>query len=80
MTTIQLKNDFHKLIDTIDDRSILITFYDILSKAKRSKEGKLWNKLSLSEQKELLEIEKESFTAKNLVSQAKMKEKYAKWL
>ena len=80
MTTIELKSNFHNLIDNIDDESILSKFYDILSRANKNKEGLLWNKLSLSEQEELALIEKESSDISTLISNEDMLEKLKKWL
>jgi len=39
MTKIELKSNFHNLIDTINDESILKKFYELMSRAKDNKEG-----------------------------------------
>lgn len=59
MTTSELIN-FHNLIDDIEDESILYKFYDIISQAKDTKEGMLWNRLTKEEREELILIEKEA--------------------
>ena len=80
MTTIELKSNFHNLIDNINDESILSKFYDLLSRAKDTKEGFLWNKLSQKEQDELIQIERESSNPANLISNPEMQQKHKKWL
>jgi hypothetical protein len=80
MTTIELKSNFHKLIDEINNDSILNKFYEILSSARDKKEGVLWNNLSDSEQNELLETEKDSHNENNLISHNDMILKNKKWL
>jgi hypothetical protein len=80
MTTIELKSNFHKLIDNINNDNILSKFYDILSRVKESKEGSLWNRLSPDEQEELIIIEKESHNPDNLIPHSEMIKKHKKWL
>jgi len=80
MTTIELKSNFHNLIETINDESILSKFYDLLSRAKDKKEGLLWDRLSQAERDELTIIEKESFNSANLISNSEMQQKHKKWL
>jgi hypothetical protein len=80
MTTIELKSNFHKLIDKIDNDNLLLKFYDILSRVKETKEGTLWSRLSSLEQDELIIIEKESHNPQNLISHSEMIKKHKKWL
>jgi uncharacterized protein with von Willebrand factor type A (vWA) domain len=80
MTTIELKSNFHNLIDNINDENILSKFYDLLSRAKETKEGLLWNRLSQKEKDELMLIEKESLNSENLISKIDMQQKHKKWL
>ena len=39
MTKIELKSNFHKLIDNINNDNFLFKFYEILEKVKESKDG-----------------------------------------
>jgi hypothetical protein len=80
MTTIDLKINLHKLIDNINNDSVLSKFYEILAKVKDSKDGALWNKLSFEEQQELENIEKDSHDFNNLISHEDMTKKHKKWL
>nr|WP_321450756.1 hypothetical protein [uncultured Carboxylicivirga sp.] len=80
MNTIDIKNNIHRLIDQINDDKILSRFYEILEKASSKKEGALWSNLTLSEQEELLRIDKETDDESNLISFSEMKSKHKKWL
>jgi len=76
MNTIELKQSFHDLIDSIDNENLLINFYDLIKKRSSAKEGQLWNKLTDQEQKELLLSLEESENPKNLIDHEKMKMKH----
>ena len=60
MNTVEIKNNFHKLIDRIDNNNILSKFYSILEQASTVKDGQLWNRLSEEEKQELLRIDNET--------------------
>lgn len=80
MTTLELKSNFHKLIDSFGNEGILTKFYEIMSNAKVMKEQTLWSKLSNEEQEELIDIIAESKEETNLIDNSKMKAKHSKWL
>ena len=80
MNTIELKKNFHLLIDSIDNENLLINFYDILKKKSMAVEGKLWESLTIEDQHELLLALEESDNPENLISQTEMKKKHQKWL
>jgi hypothetical protein len=79
MNTIELKRNFHQLIDKIDNESLLKDFYELL-KHRSANEGELWNNLSNSEKEELLLTLEESKNPYNLKSHDEMKKKHKKWL
>ena len=79
MNTIALKKNFHLLIDSIENENLLISFYELMKKRSSSKEGQLWNKLTLKEQDELLLSLKESENSDNLISHDVMVKKHKKW-
>ncbi len=79
MNTIELRNSFHKLIDKIDNDSILTKFYILLERASVNKESQLWERLSEDEKQELLQIDSEIEDKKNLIPHAKIQEKHKKW-
>lgn len=80
METTQLKNNFHQLIDSIDNERILAKFFELMSKSKDAVEGQLWSRLSEEEQAELLLSDLESKDSVNLVSHQIMQKKHSKWL
>jgi hypothetical protein len=80
MTSLELKSNFHKLIDEITNDEVLHQFYEILSSAKDRVDGMLWHKLTSDEKQEILLSEKESHDADHLISNADMIKKNQKWL
>lgn len=80
MSTLEIKKSFHNLIDTIDNENILLFFYDMMKRKSSSKDGQIWNKLSVEQKEELLLSVKESENSDNLISHEEMKNKHNKWL
>ncbi len=80
MSTIELKTNFHKLIDTFNNESVLYKFYELLLKAKEAKNNQLWSRLTKEEQEELILIEKESHNDENLIKHSEVSKKHKKWL
>jgi len=80
MNTIELKKNFHHLIDSIDNENLLINFFDLIKRRYSTKEGQLWNRLTKQEQEELLLAVEESENSENLISHEEMNEKHKKWL
>jgi hypothetical protein len=80
MTAIELKNNFHHLIDSIDNESVLQQFYELMLQKRTLKDGKLWNKLSKAETEELLMANEESENPDNLIPHEDIKKKYTEWL
>lgn len=80
MSTVEMKNDFHKLIDRIDNDKVLMRFYDILKKASTIKDGNLWDRLSSQEKQELLQIDSDTDSEDNLIPIQTIKDKHKKWL
>ncbi|MEO8448013.1 MAG: hypothetical protein ABI528_10980 [bacterium] len=77
MSTLELKNNFHKLIDTVNDKELLKYFYDaFLFSSKKN----FLKDLSAEETKDLLDSYKESEDENNLLEHGYVKEKYKKWL
>ena len=80
MNTIELKKNFHHLIDSIENEKLLINFYDLIKKRSSAKEGQLWNRLTNHEQEELLISLEESKNPENLISLEEMMKKHKRWL
>ena len=80
MTTIEIRKNFHSLIDSIDNENILLFFYDLMKRKSTSKEGQIWNRLSNDQKLELLLSAQESENPDNLISHEDLKNKHKKWL
>ena len=80
MNALEIKRDFHNLIDSIDNEKLLSNFYDLIKNRISNKEGQLWKRLSKEEQKELLIAFEESQEPENLISHDEMKKKHKEWL
>ena len=46
MTTLELKYNSHKLIDSIDNESLLEKIYKLMLRKRTSNDGYLWAKLT----------------------------------
>ncbi len=80
MNAVELKNNFHNLIDNFNNESALLKFYSLMKKVKESGQGRLWNSLSPAEQEELLQADIESLNDEQLISGAELRKKHDKWL
>ena len=80
MDTVELKQSFHNLIDSIDNENLLKNFYELFKKRISTKDGILWGRLTRKEQDELILALEESENPENLISQEEMKKKHKKWL
>ncbi len=75
-----IRENFHHLIDEIDNDELLMKFYDLMLKSKVQKEGELWARLTADQKSELLQSEEESRNPKNLIDFNSQKAKHQKWL
>ncbi|HAQ20798.1 MAG TPA: hypothetical protein DCR40_16430 [Prolixibacteraceae bacterium] len=80
MNALEIKINFHQLIDQINNDQLLIKLYRIMEQASSTPDGQLWNRLSESEQIELLRIEGEVQSDQNLIPNQQMQTKHQKWL
>ena len=80
MDALELKNNFHHLIDEIENERFLWKFYNIMKRRLKTDDGELWATLSKEEQEELLLAEQESKDSDNLLSFDDVKKKHEKWL
>ncbi len=72
MTTIELKNNLHQIIDSINNDLLLSKFYLVIMNMKNVSDGDLWNSLSKEQQEELIISDVESEDEKNLVLHSKI--------
>ena len=80
MTTIEIKKNFHTLIDSIDNENTLLFFYELMKRRSTSKEGQIWNRLSNDQKQGLFLSVRESENPENLISLDDLKDKHKKWL
>jgi len=80
MNTLELRRNFHLLIDSIDNENILFKFYELILNKKNEKENVLWNNLTNEQRRELNLAFEESEESKNLISNDELKKKHKKWL
>lgn len=80
MNTIELKKNFHSLIDSIENENLLMSFYDIIKSKSKTKDGQLWGRLGKKEQEELLIAFEESEDPNNLIDGDVVRKKHGKWL
>lgn len=78
--SMRTRDDFHKLIDGIEDEQVLKSYYMLIQRLNYNQTGELWNKLSVEEKAELLLSYEESFDHKNLLTHNQVQEQHEKWL
>ncbi len=77
---MRTKEDFHRLIDKIEDEEVLKGYFKLIQRLNNNQTGELWNTLSAEEKEELLLSYHESFDSNNLVSHDDVKKQHTKWL
>ncbi|HEY2583563.1 MAG TPA: hypothetical protein VGI43_17255 [Mucilaginibacter sp.] len=77
---MNIKDDFHQLIDNIEDEQLLQHFYQLIQKISDGQNGHLWNNLTEDKKNELLLAYEESFDADNLLSHDQVKRQHERWL
>ena len=74
------KEDFHKLIDSIENEQVLKSYYQLIQKLNSIETGMLWESLDESEKKELVISVEESKETTNWISHTEVKSQHSKWL
>lgn len=77
---MKIKDDFHHLIDSIEDEQLLQRYYQLIQKINDDHNGHLWNTLNEVEKEELLVAYEESFDSSNLLSHEQVRQQHEKWL
>ncbi|HNP08552.1 MAG TPA: hypothetical protein PKN99_13045 [Cyclobacteriaceae bacterium] len=77
---MRTKDDFHKLIDGIEDEEVLKGYFKLIQRLNDNHTGELWDGLSSAEKEELLLSYEESFEPNNLLSHEEVKKQHNKWL
>lgn len=77
---MKIKDDFHHLIDSIENEELLKHYYNLIQGTGEGQNGRLWSNLTEEEKDELLIAHDESFNKKNLLSHEEVKSQYTRWL
>ena len=77
---MKTKEDFHKLIENIEDEEILKGYLQLIQRLINHQTGELWNGLNSKEKEELLLSYEESFDNNYLISHQQVKKQHNKWL
>lgn len=77
---MRTREDFHKLIDGIEDEKTLLGYFKLIQKLNKNQTGELWNSLNDEEKKELILSYEESLDPANLISHEEVKKQHTKWL
>ncbi len=77
---MKTKEEFHDLIDRIEDEEVLRGYFKLIKTLNNNQTGKLWDGLSSEEKNELLLSFDESFDSTNLISHEDVKNQHEKWM
>lgn len=77
---MRIKDDFHSLIEKIEDEEALKGYFKLIQRLNNNQTGELWDGLSPTEKDELLLSYEESFDSSNLISHEEVKNQHDKWL
>ena len=72
MSTIELKEGIHKIVDGIGNPQFLQTLYDFLKTKVESEPGQMWDTLNDTQKQEVLSAYDESEDEANLVAREKI--------
>lgn len=67
MSTLELKSNIHKIVETIQNEQLLQTIYDFLNTNKNNESAKLWETLTDVQKNEVLLAYSESEDENNLI-------------
>lgn len=77
---MRTREDFHKLIDKIEDEQLLKSYFVLVKRLNDNQTGSLWNSLSDDERNELMLSFEESLDNKKLISHSDAKKSFEQWL
>ena len=77
---MKTKEEFHQLIDSIEDENVLRAYFELVRMLNLPAEGRLMKDLSSDQRAELMSSYQESFDEGQWVSQEKMKNRNSQWL
>lgn len=73
MSTVELKSDLHKILDSIDNEQLLRTIYDFLKQREGAPEGEFWKTLTEAQKREVYLSYGESLDDDNLIDWEEIK-------
>jgi hypothetical protein len=77
---MKIKEEFHQLIDSIENEDNLKAYYQLIHDLNDERNGYAWDKLSAEHQKKILQRYEGSLDQSNLVLHDEVMKKYDKWL
>jgi hypothetical protein len=77
MEISKTKEQFHKLIDSVNNERLLESFFNLFNSQIRRTQGQLWESLTKEEQTELLSSYDESFEDSNLIAHDLVKKQFS---
>ncbi len=77
---MKTKEEFHQLIDSIEDENVLRAYFELVRMLNLPAEGRLMKDLSSDQRAELMSSYQESFDEGQWVSQEEMKNRNTQWL
>jgi hypothetical protein len=77
---MKTKEEFHQLIDSIEDENVLRAYFELVRMLNLPAEGRLMKDLSSDQRAELMSSYQESFDEGQWVSQEEMKNRNSQWL
>lgn len=80
MSRLEIRQNFHNLIDSIENENMLLSFYELLKSRSQSDQGSLWKKLSWQEQEDLIKLADSTNDPSKLIDHNEVKKKHKKWL
>lgn len=67
MSTVELKDHIHKIVESIEDEQLLQAIFDFLKSKDTGKPGRLWSTLTEKQKSEVLRSFEESEDDSNLI-------------
>ena len=80
MNKTTLRLNLHKLIDKIENQNLLEEYYKEIKSIIENSQGKIWEKLTNEQKKEILLFYEESETDNHLLDHDSVMNKYKDWL
>lgn len=77
---MSVKEDFHQLIDSINDEETLESYYRLIEQINNAQAGEFWNELTEDQKADLLKAYEESFDQNQLISHEEAKRQHKRWL